>query len=136
MTMFGSADRALSAAPAGNSAQRKPRKKATAAAGKRRVARASGKPGKKASPAKKGPQAAKRERRGGSASARAGSKTAAVLTLLERARGATLVEIMDATGWQAHTVRGFISRAVARKMGRQVASARRDDGQRVYSLRK
>ncbi|MBI4465557.1 MAG: DUF3489 domain-containing protein, partial [Acidobacteria bacterium] len=39
-----------------------------------------------------------------------------------------------ATGWQAHSVRGFISGAIVRKMGLEVESKKRDDGQRAYSL--
>jgi Protein of unknown function (DUF3489) len=41
---------------------------------------------------------------------------------------------MKATGWQAHSVRGFISGALGKKMGLTVDSARREDGERVYTL--
>jgi head-tail adaptor len=64
---------------------------------------------------------------------REGSKAAEVFTLLHRPGGATLDEIRTATGWQAHTVRGFISRTL-RKQGRRVRSFRKD-GQRVYRLK-
>jgi uncharacterized protein DUF3489 len=61
---------------------------------------------------------------------REGSKAAQVLTLLCRAEGATLNEIRNQTGWQAHTVRGFISRSLSRQ-SRKVRSFERD-GKRVY----
>ena len=51
--------------------------------------------------AKKAPKAAKEPKR-----ANAGSKTANVVSLLQREGGASLAEIMEATGWQAHSVRG------------------------------
>ncbi|MGI8959280.1 MAG: DUF3489 domain-containing protein [Bryobacteraceae bacterium] len=60
----------------------------------------------------------------------AGSKAAQVCTLLERPDGATLDEIQAATGWQAHTVRGFLSRTGA-KHGRIVRTLRRN-GERAY----
>jgi hypothetical protein len=66
--------------------------------------------------------------------ARDGSKKAEVLGLLQRKGGATLAQIMKATGWQAHSVRGFISGALGKKMGLTVNSARREDGERVYSI--
>jgi hypothetical protein len=68
--------------------------------------------------------------------AREGSKKAAVLELLRRKQGATLAAIMKKTGWQAHSVRGFISGALVNRMGLAVESAKRDDGERVYSLAK
>ena len=52
---------------------------------------------------------------------REGSKAAQVCTLLSRPEGATLSEIRNETGWQAHTVRGFISRNLS-KQGRKVRS--------------
>jgi hypothetical protein len=69
-------------------------------------------------------------------SAREGSKTATVIALLERKGGATLAEVMKATGWQAHSVRGFISGTLGKKMGLVVKSEKREDGTRVYSIAK
>jgi hypothetical protein len=66
--------------------------------------------------------------------ARQGSKKAEILALIERPKGATLAEIQKATGWQAHSVRGFISGTLGKKMGLIVESARREDGQRFYRL--
>jgi Protein of unknown function (DUF3489) len=82
-------------------------------------------------------KAAKGKRATGSdkpAGARGGSKKAEVLGLLQRKGGATLAQIMKATGWQAHSVRGFISGALGKKMGLTVNSVRREDGERVYSI--
>ena len=64
---------------------------------------------------------------------REGSKAAQVVTLLCRPEGATLNEIRNQTGWQAHTVRGFISRSLS-KQSRKVRSFERD-GERVYRLK-
>jgi hypothetical protein len=49
--------------------------------------------------------------------------------------GATLDQIMKATGWQAHTVRGFIS-ILGSKHGLKIESSKREDGARVYALAK
>jgi Protein of unknown function (DUF3489) len=65
---------------------------------------------------------------------RTGSKTAKIKALLERPKGATLDEIMKASGWQAHSVRGFISAVLGKRMGLAVHSSRREDGARVYSV--
>ena len=71
---------------------------------------------------------------GKASAARGGSKTAKIMALLERPKGATLNEIMEATGWQAHSVRGFISAVLGKRMGLEVQSSKREDGARVYSL--
>ena len=41
---------------------------------------------------------------------------------------------MDATGWQAHRVRGFISGTLAKKMGLKIESTKRENGKRVYQI--
>jgi len=66
--------------------------------------------------------------------AREGSKKAIVIDLLKRPKGATLKDIMAATDWQAHSVRGFISGAITKKMGLKVESFKQEDGQRGYRI--
>ncbi|MGI9422095.1 MAG: DUF3489 domain-containing protein [Hyphomicrobiaceae bacterium] len=60
------------------------------------------------------------------------TKTQMCLGLLGRKRGATLAELMSATGWQAHSVRGFLFGTVKRKFGLGVASAKDKAGIRRY----
>ena len=69
------------------------------------------------------------------ASAREGSKTAKVVGLLKRPGGATAKELMKATGWQPHSVRGFLSGTVGKKMGLFVSSTKGEDGERTYSVK-
>jgi len=66
--------------------------------------------------------------------ARAGSKTAKILSLLQRPGGASLPELRKVTGWQAHSVRGFLSGAVKKKMGLRIHSVKRDNGERAYHV--
>jgi hypothetical protein len=54
--------------------------------------------------------------------------------LLRRKHGATTGEIAEATEWQNHTVRGFISGTVTQKMGLLVESSKNDAGQRTYRI--
>jgi hypothetical protein len=57
-----------------------------------------------------------------------------ILDLLRAPEGATLAALMKATGWQAHSVRGFVSGKLQKRLGLQVDSFRRN-GERVYALR-
>jgi hypothetical protein len=62
--------------------------------------------------------------------AKGSSKKDGVLALIGRKSGATLAEIMEATGWQKHTVRGFIS--IANKGGANIESSKSEAGTRTY----
>jgi hypothetical protein len=66
---------------------------------------------------------------------RAESKGAKILELIGRPKGATLAEIMKATDWQAHSVRGFLSTA-GKKRGIEIESSKNDAGERVYQIKK
>ena len=69
----------------------------------------------------------------GSTAARAGSKQAQVIDLFRRAEGATVAEVIAATGWQPHTVRGIVSGTLKKKLGLTVLSAKEERG-RVYRI--
>jgi len=62
------------------------------------------------------------------------TKTARIIGLLREPSGATLRALMDFTGWQSHSVRGFLSRQLAKKRGLRVKSFTRN-GERVYKIR-
>jgi hypothetical protein len=103
-------------------------KKAAAGARRANVAPAKGKAGKKVSPKKKAPRSARND-------AREGSKTATILDLLKRPGGATAKELLKATGWQPHSLRGFISGTLGKKMGLTVTSSKGEDEERSYSVK-
>ena len=65
--------------------------------------------------------------------ARADTKAARVIALLKQPSGATLKAIMAMTGWQSHSVRGFITAHVCQKMNYRVQSFKRG-GERVYRI--
>ena len=116
-------------------ATKAPNGRSAAAPQKPDVAPKKGKPRKKARSAEKGPKRpAQAETPDQPTTARPGSKKAVVVGLLKRPGGATLRDLMVNTGWQAHSVRGFISGALGTKMGLTVNSERREDGERVYTL--
>ena len=54
---------------------------------------------------------------------------------MKRSDGATLKELTKATGWQAHSVRGFLSGALGKKMGLTVTSTKAEGGERRYSVK-
>jgi uncharacterized protein DUF3489 len=65
--------------------------------------------------------------------ARTDTKAARVIALLNQPAGATLKAIMALTGWQSHSVRGFITAHVRQKMNYRVQSFTRG-GERVYRI--
>jgi hypothetical protein len=63
---------------------------------------------------------------------RADSKQATVIRMLRRPEGATLDQLVEATGWQKHTVRGCLAGALKKKLGMTLTSAKESGGDRVY----
>ncbi len=66
--------------------------------------------------------------------ARQGTKQALLIGLLKRKTGATIDEIVEAIGWQAHSVRGAISGTLKKKLGLAVSSEKTDGRGRVYRI--
>jgi hypothetical protein len=118
------------AATATATAQPKATKKARVAPRSAHVAPKKGKSGKKSTPAKKAPKGGKK-----AGAAREGSKAEKILDLLKRPEGATLAAIMKVTSWQAHSVRGFLSGKIGKKMGLKVTSTKDEGGERTYSIK-
>jgi hypothetical protein len=102
------------------------------------------KPASKARDARRGPKIASTVRsarkpgaKAGAAPAaakRPGTKQAKLIDMLKRADGATIAEIVTATGWQSHTVRGAISGALKKRLGLNIVSEKSDTRGRVYRI--
>ena len=65
---------------------------------------------------------------------RKNTKQTQVVALLKRSGGATLQHLMRATGWQAHSVRGFISGALGKKLRLKIESFKTGRGERAYRI--
>ncbi|CAN5369699.1 hypothetical protein BH10PSE4_BH10PSE4_16460 [soil metagenome] len=61
-------------------------------------------------------------------------KLGQIVALLRRPLGASLAEMMEATGWQAHSIRGAISGALKKKLGLLVSSAKAEGSERRYRI--
>jgi hypothetical protein len=85
--------------------------------------------GKKATRVNKAPKAATKAKK-----SLQGSKTETILDLLKRPGGVSAKELMETTGWQAHSVRGFLSGTVGKKMGLAIISTKGENGDRTYSI--
>ena len=64
----------------------------------------------------------------------AGSKADLLIGLLKREEGASIDELTAASGWQAHSVRGFISGTLKKRLGMTVTSAKDTTGTRRYGI--
>ena len=60
------------------------------------------------------------------------SKQATIISMLQRAEGATIAQICVATGWQAHTVRGTFAAVLKKKLGLTITSDKQQGGERIY----
>ncbi len=65
---------------------------------------------------------------------RAGTKQTQLIALLETPRGASLDELVAATGWQARSVRGAISGTLKKKLGLAAVSEKTENRGRVYRI--
>jgi hypothetical protein len=103
---------------------------------------------KKGASKKKGAPKAKKSAKGAKAEAGApkakavrtrkdarSNKKAEVIALMKRAKGGTLAEIVETTGWQKHTVRGFVS-LLGSKGGLKIESSKNAVGERRYNIAK
>ena len=85
------------------------------------------KPAKKAKPTKKaaGKKTGDKDERS--------NKKAEVIAMMKRSKGATLAQIVEATGWQKHTIRGFVS-LLGSKGGEKIESSKSATGDRTYRI--
>lgn len=60
------------------------------------------------------------------------SKASICISLLQRKDGASIAELQKATGWQPHSVRGFLSGKIKKTVGLKLTSEKKPDGMRRY----
>jgi hypothetical protein len=134
--MKGISEETANATPAASPEGPEPAKKPRLGAQSANVGPRKGKSRKKASPAKRANKRAKAGKRAHQpAGGRVGTRAAQVLELLKRSGGATVQQIMAKTGWQKHTVRGFIAGSM-KKAGHAVVSFKSEAGERTYRIGK
>src|SRR5262245_36685667 len=92
------------------------------------------KAGKKSAKAKKATSEKMTKATKAKGAAKSGSKAAIVLELMKRKEGVTLPEIAKATCWQNHSIRGFVSGHVTKKLGLKVESTQSEAGGRTYRI--
>lgn len=90
----------------------------------KRTAAKKAKPAKKVSRAKKPASKPKADR---------ANKKAEMIAMMKSAKGATLAESVEATGWRAHTVRGFVT-ILGSKGGEKIETSKSADGERSYKI--
>lgn len=66
--------------------------------------------------------------------AKQSSKTETLVALLKRKQGVSIAEMMSATGWQSHSIRGFMAGASKKKLGQPVTSTKSKSGERRYHI--
>ncbi len=91
-------------------------------------------PSERSRRAERKPSGSKPKGRTSPPAVRPGTKQALLIDLLKRKKGATIDEIVEATGWQPHSVRGAISGALKKRFGIAVTSERVGDRGRVYQI--
>ncbi|CAA7620546.1 conserved hypothetical protein [Magnetospirillum sp. SS-4] len=65
---------------------------------------------------------------------RQGTKQEALIVMLKRPEGASIAEIMEATDWLAHTIRGAIAGALKKKLGLTITSEKVEGRGRTYKI--
>lgn len=108
-----------------------PRKTPKAASAKKTGATAK-KPAKQVRAARS--KAAKSASAAAPAKTRPETKQAILIARLQRKEGATIAELVQATGWQTHSVRGAISGALKKKLGLAVTSEKLEGRGRIYRI--
>jgi hypothetical protein len=88
----------------------------------------------KATKAKGSRKAAKPAKAPKQAAAKRVTKADTIVEMLQRKNGASIAEIMKATDWQQHSVRGFLAGTITKKMGLKLASEKIEGGERRYSV--